>query len=459
MLVDKNRINKINEAELKEGNFVAYWMQSSQRLEYNQALGYAVEKANQFKKPLFIFFLIDSSFPEAEYSHFEFMAAGLKEIQQNLNKEKINFQIYEYQNITTLVKILKDALLVVSEKVYLKHLKEWKSTAAARLNIPFYLIESNLLCPIEEVSSKEEYAAYTIRKKINKIKDKYLKKYQQPQLKNKKKLLVKDEKLKPINDLDKYLSNLDFKDKRSYKKYFKGGYLEAKNKMNDFLENKLKDYAEKRNIPELNYQSDLSPYLHFGQISAQEIALAAQNAPYNAESFLEELIVRRELAFNFVYYNQNYNQKLKDILSNWAYQSLNKHRDDQRKYNYSYQELESAETHDKYWNAAQKELIITGKMHNYMRMYWGKKILEWTSEPETAYRNALKLNNKYALDGRDPNSYAGIAWCFGKHDRAWKERKIYGKVRYMNANGLERKFKMDKYLSKINKLSCSKAGY
>lgn len=452
MLVDKNRIEKINEAELAEKEFVAYWMQSSQRLEYNQALGYAVERANQLNQPLLIFFLLNSDFPEAEYGHFKFMIEGLKEIKENLSKADINFCLFDYHQPDDLEKIVENASLVVSEKVYLKHLRQWKAEAAERLSVPFYLVESNLVCPIEEVSEKEEYAAYTIRKKINKIRADYLKEYQREKLKNKAKIKIKDSSLKLVDNLDNYLEDIDFDQKISCSNYFKGGYQEARKTLDDFIQRKLKDYDDKRNIPHLNYQSNLSPYLHFGQISAQEAALEALKSEYDAEAFLEELIVRRELSFNFVYYNQDYDGSLKDILSDWAYQTLMEHKDDEREYLYSYQEFEKAETHDKYWNAAQKEMMITGKMHNYMRMYWGKKILEWTSDPEEAYHWALKLNNKYSLDGRDPNSYAGVAWVFSKHDRAWTERDIFGKVRYMNAKGLERKFDMEKYLDKINSL-------
>jgi deoxyribodipyrimidine photo-lyase len=452
LLVNKKRIEKINEAELKQKEFVGYWMQSSQRLEYNQALGYAVERANQLNQPLLIFFLLNSNYPEAEYGHFKFMLQGLKEIKDNLKTEAINFYIIDYQSLTDFKKITADASLVVSEKVYLKNLRQWKEKAAEILSVPFYLVESNLICPIEEVSEKEEYAAYTIRKKINGIRDQYLKKYQREKLENKSEIKLNNKDLEFIDDLDHYLAEMDFKQKISYDNYFRGGYQQAKQKLEDFIENKLQYYDEKRNIPHLNFQSDLSPYLHFGQISAQEAALAALNSKFDAEDFLEELIVRRELAFNFVYYNQNYDGSLKDILYDWAYQSLMEHQNDERKYIYSYQELEDAETHDQYWNAAQREMQITGKMHNYMRMYWGKKILEWTADPEEAYQWALKLNNKYSLDGRDPNSYAGVAWVFSKHDRAWKERKIFGKVRYMNAGGLERKFDMEKYLAKINSL-------
>ena len=452
MLVEKKRIERINEAELKEGKFVAYWMQSSQRLEYNQALGYAVEKANQLNQPLLIFFLINPNYPEAEYGHFKFMLQGLKEIKAKAAAEKINFYILKYDGIEDLKKITEDASLIISEKVYLNHLQKWKLEAAELLSIPFYLVESNLICPIEEVSQKEEYAAYTIRKKINKIRAKYLKKYEREKLENKEEIKLKKSEFKIINDLDKFLQQFKTEKEISYEKYFVGGYQQAKEKLDNFINNKLQNYDEKRNIPHLNFQSDLSPYLHFGQISAQEIALTALNSDYDAEDFLEELIVRRELAFNFVYYNQNYDRSLKDILYDWAYESLMEHKEDEREYLYDYQELENAETHDKYWNAAQKEMLITGKMHNYMRMYWGKKILEWTSDPEDAFQWALKLNNKYSLDGRDANSYAGVGWIFSKHDRAWTERKIFGKVRYMNAAGLERKFDMKKYLQKIDEL-------
>ncbi len=452
MLVNKKRIEKINEAELKQKEFVGYWMQSSQRLEYNQALGYAVERANQLNQPLLIFFLLNANYPEAEYGHFKFMLQGLKEIKDNLKTEGINFYIIDYQSLADLEKITADASLVISEKVYLKNLRQWKEKAAEILSVPFYLVESNLICPIEEVSEKEEYAAYTIRKKINGIRDQYLKRYQREKLENKSEIKLNNKDLEFINDLDHYLAQMDFEQKISYDNHFKGGYQQAKQKLEDFIENKLQHYDERRNIPHLNFQSDLSPYLHFGQISAQEAALAALNSECDAEDFLEELIVRRELAFNFVYYNQNYDGSLKDILYDWAYQSLMEHQNDERKYIYSYQQLENAETHDQYWNAAQREMKITGKMHNYMRMYWGKKILEWTADPEEAYQWALKLNNKYSLDGRDPNSYAGVAWVFSKHDRAWKERKIFGKVRYMNAGGLERKFDMQKYLTKVNSL-------
>jgi deoxyribodipyrimidine photo-lyase len=158
---------------------------------------------------------------------------------------------------------------------------------------------------------------------------------------------------------------------------------------------------------------------------------------------------------NFVHYNPRYDTP--EALPDWARKTLREHGKDRREYLYSLPDLEGARTHDPYWNAAQDEMVATGRMHNYMRMYWGKKILEWSATPDEAFRTALYLNNKYELDGRDPNGFAGVAWCFGKHDRPWSERKIFGKVRYMNAAGLERKFDMGAYVRKVNALKVSDA--
>jgi len=215
----------------------------------------------------------------------------------------------------------------------------------------------------------------------------------------------------------------------------------------------LKLYEEHGSNPDYDVTSKLSPYLHFGQISPAYIYKRIKWNDIKAEDFLEQLIVRRELSFNYIYYNDNYNQKLTDILPDWAVETLEEHESDKREYIYSREQLENYQTHDQYWNAAQKEMVLSGYMNGYMRMYWGKKILEWTQDPQKAFDIILYLNNKYFLDGRDPNGYAGAAWIFGKHDRAWQERQIFGKVRYMNKNGLERKFDMEDYLKKVNNLN------
>jgi deoxyribodipyrimidine photo-lyase len=228
-----------------------------------------------------------------------------------------------------------------------------------------------------------------------------------------------------------------------------GGTSQALERFQSFLSHSLDRYHLNRNDPALAIQSNMGPYLHFGQISPITLALEAnRTGSPGAESFLEELVIRRELAFNFVHYNPSYDRF--ECLPDWARRTLKDHSRDLREYVYSIEELEKGTTHDPYWNAAQREMVITGKMHNYMRMYWGKKILEWIEDPPEAFQTALYLNNRYSLDGRDPNSYAGVAWCFGKHDRPWTERPIFGKIRYMNDKGLKRKFPIAKYVKRID---------
>jgi len=230
-----------------------------------------------------------------------------------------------------------------------------------------------------------------------------------------------------------------------------GGMQEAQRRLREFIEQRLDHYPVWRNNPALDGASGLSPYLHFGQISPLDIALQVEAAGGpGAQSFLEELIVRRELAINFCYYNTLYDSFAS--LPAWAQRTLGEHQGDRRDPLYTAEELERAETHDAYWNAAQQQMVWQGKMHGYMRMYWGKKILEWSRTPQEAMRIALALNNKYELDGRDPNGYAGVAWCLGKHDRPWGERPIFGKTRYMSAGGLERKFDMAAYVQQVARM-------
>jgi deoxyribodipyrimidine photo-lyase len=229
----------------------------------------------------------------------------------------------------------------------------------------------------------------------------------------------------------------------------KPGEKAAHKTLKEFIENKFDKYAELRNDPNADVLSNLSPYLHFGQISAQRVALILGgfgNHP-SAEAFLEELIVRKELSDNFCFYNSNYDSF--NGFPDWAKKTLNDHRKDEREFIYSSKQFEEAKTHEDLWNAAQNELIRTGKMHGYMRMYWAKKILEWSKSPEESLKIAIYLNDKYELDGRDPNGYTGCAWAVGGlHDRAWAVRPVYGKIRYMNRNGAKRKFDVEKYVSK-----------
>jgi deoxyribodipyrimidine photo-lyase len=250
------------------------------------------------------------------------------------------------------------------------------------------------------------------------------------------------------------LADLDIDHSVKPVRRFVGGAGEARRRLAEFIEDRLDGYATGRNEPADWRCSFLSPYLHFGQISPIEITLEIQRSDSEVQedraAYLEELIVRRELSMNYVNFSPQYDAY--PSVPAWARQSLAAHRDDRREHIYPQAQLEAAETHDPYWNAAMREMTYTGYMHNYMRMYWAKKIIEWTATPEQAFRITLDLNNKYFIDGRGGNAYANVAWCFGLHDRAWTERAIFGKVRSMTASGLKRKFDMERYVAAVEDL-------
>ena len=448
-MIQGERVKKLNTNEVQDGEYLLYWMQSSVRTTYNHALEYAVRESNKSSKPLIVFFGITPTYPEANLRHFTFMLEGLKDTKKAMLRRNIDLIIKKISPDLGAVKFAKKASTVLTDRGYTRILRKWRENVAGKIKCPLIQVESDIIVPVEEASEKEEYAARTIRPKIKKKLDKFLVPLKETKLNDQYGEEFDSLNLSSPKELAKKLK-VD-QSVRPVSKY-KGGQTEAQKHLKIFLDEKLDDYHEIRNDPTKDFQSNLSPYLHFGQISPLEIALKVQETDGpGKEAFLEELIIRRELAINYVYYNSKYDSY--DGITDWAKKTLREHEDDPREYIYSFKDLELAKTHDPYWNAAQMEMVITGKMHGYMRMYWGKKILEWSKDPVTALNTALELNNKYELDGRDPNSYTGVAWCFGKHDRPWKERPIFGKTRYMNNRGLERKFDIEKYVEKINELS------
>ena len=288
---------------------------------------------------------------------------------------------------------------------------------------PVVQVESDVVVPVELVSNKAEYAARTIRPKIHRHLDDYLVAFASSRLK--KKSLGFDIDSLDLKDIGALLDKLSLDQRVApVARFFKGGTSRARALFKNFLQDKFQRYVENRNQPQTDDISHMSPYLHFGQISPLYLALSVKanmdRLTEAQEAYLEELIIRRELAMNFVHYTPNYDSFA--CLPQWARTSLKQHQKDPRESIYTRSQLENAQTHDAYWNASMKEMKLTGFMHNYMRMYWGKKILEWSRTPEQAFRTTLAINNKYFLDGRDPNSYAGVAWIFGMHDRAWFER-------------------------------------
>lgn len=446
--IEEQRIHYLNELNFCKGNYVLYWMQSSQRVLYNHALSYSASLANDLDLPLLVFFGLSNLYEEANFRHYQFMLEGLAETSEELKKRNIKMIVWLINPAEGVMNLAGNAAVVITDFGYLKLHETLISDVLKNIKKKFIAVESNIIVPVKSASSKENYSAATFRPRIMKLINLYLNKV--PDLKVGHTSLGLGLKGINLSTPGSVIKEIKFDTSIPPVDGIKGGSSNAVRLLNSFIQKKLNEYHVKRNNPSLDFSSHISPYLTFGQISPVFIArkiLETDSA--GRDSFLEELIVRRELSFNFVYYNKNYDS-IKS-LPGWAMDSLLKHESDRRDFVYTRIEFEKGRTHDVYWNAAQNELVTTGKIHNYMRMYWGKKIIEWTEGPETAFEYMVYLNNKYALDGGDPNSYTGIAWCLGKHDRPWGERPVFGKIRYMNEKGLTGKFDMSLYLVKYGK--------
>lgn len=452
-MIQTERIQNLNQQPIQNRNWVLYWMQASQRVEFNHALEFAIQQANTRQKPLVVYFGISSQFPEANLRHFQFMLEGLQEVQTELAARRIKMVLRLESPDQGVPALAQQADLVVVDRGYLKIQRAWRQVVAGRIDCLLVQVESDAIVPIETTSDKENYSAGTLRPRIHRQLARFLSPVAPTDPK------ISGESLEfdsiELKNPAEILANLPIDRNVLPVPEFRGGTSAAKARLELFINQKLVHYPTGRNDPTLDFQSHLSPYLHFGQVSPLFIALEtlAADRP-GTDEFLEELIVRRELSLNFVYFNPDYDSFR--CLPAWAAQTLREHSHDRREYLYSPAQLERGETHDPYWNAAQQEMVRTGKMHGYLRMYWGKKILEWMPTPEIAFETALRLNNKYELDGRDANGFAGVAWCFGKHDRAWTERPVFGKIRYMNANGLKRKFDAEAYVRKIKQLAATR---
>ena len=451
-MMQPERIQALNDRPVQRGKYLLYWMQASQRAKWNHALEFAIQQANERHEPLLVLFGITNRFPEANARHYTFMLEGLREVRDALMKQGIQFVVKLESPEVAAIKLAKEASLVVTDRGYLRIQKQWRQHVSEKVSCLVLQVESDIVVPVEVASDKEAYSAGILRPKIQRHLSRYL--VPLKEMPNKRDSLGLKFQSVNLDDVKGIITRLNVDGSVTPVDSFRGGTSHAEQHLEAFIAKKLKDYAKRRSDPSLNLGSNMSPYLHFGQISPLYIALKVRKARGQSkngkDAYLEELVVRRELSMNFVHYNDDYDTF--EALPQWARHTLNAHQKDPREYVYNLEEWETARTHDPYWNAAQQEMLATGKMHNYMRMYWGKKILEWSKTPEEGYRIALYLNNKYELDGRDPNGFAGVAWCFGKHDRAWKERPVFGKVRYMNAAGLRRKFDMEAYVNQVKGL-------
>lgn len=442
------RVRVLNDTSVRTGRYVIYWMQSSHRTTENPALAYAIGRADQAQLPLVVYFGMYQEYPEANIRHIQFMLEGLTAVSGSLESMGIRFVLRIEPPYDGILSLAKNAALVVVDRGYLKVQHAWYRHVAEHCRCPLVQVEGNVVVPVEVASQKEEYSAATFRPKITRLLDRFLHSAEtgSPQRSS----LSLDLPTLADESIEALLLPLNIDRTVPASGLFAGGTAEADRRFGQFLQHRLDGFFKNRNDPGGEGGSDMSPYLHFGQVSPVTLALhAREHGGDGIPAFLEELVVRRELAVNFVRYNDHYDDF--SGIPAWAKKTLAVHAADRREYLYSLHEMEQSMTHDPYWNAAQQEMVQTGKMQGYMRMYWGKKILEWSATPQEAFSTALFLNNKYEIDGRDPSGYAGVAWCFGKHDRPWGERPIFGMVRYMNAAGLRRKFAMDRYMEKVSR--------
>lgn len=446
MTVDiQRRARRLNDKSTSHGP-VAYWMSRDQRAQDNWALLYAQELALERRQSLLVVFNLLPQFLQATWRQYHFMLRGLRRVEEELRRYQIPFLVTTGQPETEIPRFAKRHGIgtLVTDFSPLRINQHWYDQISKSVDCEFWQVDTHNIIPCWEASDKREYAAYTFRPRVHKQLDDYLTEF--PSLQKHPHPLPGDNSAVDWRQLETKL-----KVDRSV------GPIEDVNPGSDaaiarlkrFLKSDLAHYDELRNNPNNSVQTGLSPYLHFGHIAPQRVAWEVQREPGSGasrEALLEQLIVRRELSDNFCYYCQEYDSF--DAFPDWAKETLTEHQSDPREYVYSGEELEQGKTHDPLWNAAQENLVARGTMHGYLRMYWAKKILQWSLTPQEALTQAIYLNDRYQLDGRDPNGYTGIAWSIGGvHDRPWFEREVFGKIRYMSYNGCRRKFDVEEYIA------------
>jgi deoxyribodipyrimidine photo-lyase len=457
MAVETERVRKLNERPFRDGaRYVLYWAQMNRRVESNHGLLYAIEMANRKGLPVLYYEGLTCSYPSANDRLHTFILEGVPDTARRLKKLGIGYVFYLRRRKSdandALYQLARHAAAVVTDDYPTFVAREHNARVPAKLDVPYFVVDSSCVVPMNTME-KREYAAYTIRPKIKKVLARYLRPADVVRVKHKHQdaaphVLHTEVVREAIPAL---VASCEIDHSVRLSPSFTGGRDAAERRMDYFLENNLCRYARERNEPEARATSGMSPYLHFGHMSALEIALSvrdyAEEHKLMAEEFLEELIVRRELAFNYARFVER-PDRLED-LPDWVQQTMRKHAGDKRDPLYTRQQLESAETYDELWNATQKEMLLRGKIHGYYRMYWGKKILEWSATYHEAVDTMVAIHDRYALDGRDPNTYTGILWCFGLHDRPWFDRPIFGTIRYMSLEGMKRKTNTRAYLEEI----------
>ncbi|WP_312793981.1 deoxyribodipyrimidine photo-lyase [Tianweitania sp.] len=462
MTIDPRRIRVLKEGpEDTKGRYVLYLLQQANRAYNNPALELAIEEANQRGLPVVACFgLLDGSngFPEANARHYAFLLQGLSDAARGLAKREIGFVIRKCSPARIAIDLAEEAALLVLDRGYLGIQREWYAEICKDVQTSIVQVEGDVAVPVEIASSRHEFGARTLRPKIaNKLED-FLSPLRSRKVKHPAQELGLTSEI-DISDSEAVLASMTLDRTVGPVKRFKGGETEARRRLKAFLSGPFEHYGDNRGKPEAGAASHMSPYLHFGQISPVEIVLAARAAKASREdkaAFVEEVVVRRELAMNHVFYTAKYDS-YEDAVPEWARQTLAERAGDARPHFYTDDQLARGETHDDGWNSAMKEMRETGYMHNHLRMYWGKKILEWSRTPEDGFDRTLRLNNRFFLDGRDPNSFTNVAWIYGLHDRPWVKRPVFGTVRYQNENSL-RKINLKAYQQDVERLCALEDG-
>ena len=476
------RIHDANSKPLRHSRrYVLYWMIAARRLRLNFALDRALEHCRNLQKPLLVFEPLRCGYEWASDRIHSFVIQGMKDNAEYCQKHGVSYFPYLEPKPGggkgLLAALAEAACVVVTDDFPCFFLPRMVASAAKKLQVPVEAVDSNGLLPLR-AAPHAFGRAFDFRRFLQKTLPAHLehfphadplKRLAQPQLAKLPPAIAKKwpPATREMLSVDQSLLQKFPIDHSVFPTDARGGFVAARRQMNDFFKSRFEDYAEDRNQPESDACSGLSPYLHFGHISAHEVfrelarrgkwqpaklslrANGSREGWWNmspaAEGFLDQLITWREVGFNFAFHRADYDQF--ESLPDWVRNSLQSHARDQRQHSYSAQQFERAETHDSLWNAAQTQLVREGRIHNYLRMLWGKKILEWSRSPQQAARIMIHLNNKYSLDGRDPNSYSGIFWVLGRYDRPWApERPIFGLIRYMSSENTARKFSVKNYI-------------
>lgn len=456
----RERVRQLNDAPVRDhAQYVLYWTQMDRRAEANFGLAFAAGLANQRDVPLLVYEGLTFTYKQANDRIHTFMLQAVPDTGRNMQKLGAGYCFYLRRNPAdpndVLYRLAANAAAVVTDDYPTFIAAHHNSSVPGKIGVAFYAVDSSCIVPMSR-HEKRAYGAYTIRPRIRKLLPEYLKPAPEVKLEHRwpasfgKITAPWHTEVKPGNIAHLVAScAIDHSVPPSIS--FEGGRRQAEKHLAHFLDENLRRYARDRNEPSLHATSNLSPYLHFGHISALEVALAAKEhaAQYELipDEFLEELIVRRELAFNFARFAGNV-ESFSD-LPDWCKRNMKKHASDPRAPVYHLAQFEAAATHDALWNATQKELLTRGKIHGYYRMYWGKKIIEWSATYEDALHAMIHLHDRYALDGRDPNTYSNILWCFGLHDRPWPERPVFGTFRWMSLDGMKRKTDIQAYIDEV----------